>query len=115
MYNRDIYNRALDNSARYKRALYNSVLYTKALWCGILVVVGQRQDSKYLIRNSLVPTEAAAKMWLEFRLDAELRAADAPRCARGAIGKHCYTTSSHVIECRHSPLISPERVESQSS
>ena len=60
---------------------------------------GQTLDSKGFSSSPIPVTRQAAAMWSKFRHQAERDKGAVPPCAAGAVGKHCFTTTSHITAC----------------
>ena len=60
---------------------------------------GQTLDSKGFSSSPIPIERQAAAMWSKFRHQAERDKSTVPPCAAGAVGKHCFTTTSHITAC----------------
>ena len=60
---------------------------------------GQTLDSKNFASTPLLLSQAALPLWNKFRHCAEASKDDVPEFAAGAVGKYCFTTTSHIMAC----------------
>lgn len=60
---------------------------------------GQTLDSIGFDSFPIPVADPAAAMWSKFRHQAEKDKDTVPICAAGAVGKHCFTTTSHIAAC----------------
>ena len=63
--------------------------------------IGQMQDSAQLHRNPIVLTsiadESAQDMWRLYHATVRQCEAKVPNYAKAALGKHCFTTTNHIV------------------
>ena len=69
----------------------------KAVFAAIVVVAGHNADRRQLVEHPVRCSEAAAQLWAEVSRGAKALKRDAPDCIKSAVGKHCFTTTSHVL------------------
>ena len=60
---------------------------------------GQTLDLMSFESAPIPVSDPAAAMWSKFRHQAEKDKDTVPSCAAGAVGKHCFTTTSHIAAC----------------
>ncbi|CAE7256166.1 unnamed protein product [Symbiodinium microadriaticum] len=67
-----------------------------ATLCGVL---GHTLDSRELQKQPIELTPHANQLWQRIRQSAEQEKTNVPEYASAAVGKHCFTTTSHVLSC----------------
>ena len=65
----------------------------------LVLVAGQTLDARTFQDAPLFPDPQGALFWERFRLSAEQEKNNVPAHAKGAVGKHAFTTSGHVTAC----------------
>ena len=60
---------------------------------------GQTLESKNFAASAIPISPEAAALWSSFRHQAERDKGTVPPCAAEAVGKHCFTTPSHIAAC----------------
>ena len=69
------------------------------LLANLTLKYGQRLDSKNFASTPLLLSQTALPLWNKFRHCAEASKDDVPEFAAGAVGKYCFTTTSHIMAC----------------
>ena len=69
------------------------------LFAHLCACYGQTLDSKGFGSSPIPVAPQAASIWSRFRQQAERDKDTVPACAAGAVGKHCFTTTSHITAC----------------
>ena len=59
--------------------------------------LGHMQGHRNFHATVIKPEPAAGRLWGVFTKHCEAHEKDAPPCAQGAVGKHCFTTTSHLV------------------
>eukprot|EP00438_Fugacium_kawagutii_P000971 Skav224482 [mRNA] locus=scaffold1302:832519:833872:- [translate_table: standard] len=59
----------------------------------------QTVDCKSFSFAPIPVSDQAARPWSQFKRQAEADKHFVPPCASGAVGKHCFTTTSHILAC----------------
>ena len=88
-----------DNPEHPQVTFTGATAFMQVLAVTLSALFGQTQEHRNFHESPIYLDAAAAPLWEKVRLSAERAKSDAPSCAKGAIGKHCFTTTSHIMVC----------------
>eukprot|EP00435_Cladocopium_sp_Y103_P022952 s1998_g5.t1 len=73
--------------------------FIQDLFSHLAMLYGQALDCKSFSSVPIPVSDEAARLWSQFKHQAEGDKQIVPPCAAGAVGKHCFTTTSHILAC----------------
>ena len=63
----------------------------------VAAAMGQQQHHRNFHESPMTWTPTAAPMWKRFARQCNMLEKELPECCRGAVGKHCFSTTSHLM------------------